>query len=70
MSKKKEVYSYLIAIWKWFKNLVFILGIPAAGFLVVNYKEWVPEEYLVPAGFVVSAICYIWKNKQDFKKRN
>jgi len=63
-------YSFKTGLIKTIKNLGVVLGVPALAFLINNYTQWLPQQYVNSplAIAIISAIAYMLKNYNSNKK--
>ena len=60
-------YSFLIGLKKAAKNILITLVVPGGIYLLVNSKEWLPEEMATVATILTSLGLYLVKNYQENK---
>ena len=60
-------YSFWIGLQKSAKNVLLTLIVPGALYLLVNAKEWLPEEMTTVVTILSALGLYLGKNYQENK---
>ena len=61
-AKVQVKYSFSVGLWKSFKNTAVVTIGAAVMYLLNNYTEWVPSQYMKYAAFIAGMAAYLVKN--------